>query len=402
MSKLHEPMCEVFATADNNWVNLIHVGGEGLLLSDTSNMLRMDLETLGMLGIKTWLDDSKTLPGPDWQHVGHIGVIGSAHPIQRPGTSTWVAMVVEMPLIPPSTHLTSGYVSIYTFDGSIRQPQNRNLLASVQMDETQHMHSFGVTPNYVVLPMNLKVDMFNLLNPLLIDKMTSNWKGIYLVDRLGKVQVFDTEHHFSHVHFVNSFENDTGVVADIGVHNENIFSHNALMDRALFLNKTARDNWGDRGSVRRFHFHTSGPLAGKTTSELLTSGIADVDIEFPKVNPAFVGLPYCVYYALQFRHNAKDFGSFAIMKHNVCDGTVTFWSQPNIYPGEPNFVGSASNAEDDGIIVFVALDGNKRASVFVTLDAKTMKELDVVELSGGHIPFTAHGTFVPAQQAILV
>jgi len=180
------------------------------------------------------------------------------------------------------------------------------------------------------------------------------------------------------------------------------------MDRDLFLNKTARDNWGARGSVHRFHFHTSGPLTGKTTSELLFTGVADIDMEFPKVNPAFVGLPYCVYYALQFRHNANDFGSFAIMKHNVCDGKVTFWNRPNTYPGEPNFVGSAaSDEEDDGIIVFVALDGNKRTSVFVTLDAKTMTELDVVELSGGYIPFTAHGTFVPssarlAEEAIVV
>merc|ERR1712113_219626 len=138
-------------------------------------------------------------------------------------------------------------------------------------------------------------------------------------------------------------------------------------------------------------------LAGQTTSELLGTGIADPDIEFPKINPAFVGLPYCVYYALQFRHNAEDFGSFAIMKHNVCDGTVTFWSRPNVYPGEPNFVANGvSGAEEDGIVVFVALDGNKHTPIFVLLDATTMKELEVVELSGGYIPFTAHGTFVPA------
>lgn len=264
------------------------------------------------------------------------------------------------------------------------------------------MHSFGVTPNYVILPMNLKVEMFNILNPLLIDKMKDNWKGIYLVDSSGKQHVFDTEDHFSHVHFVNSFENDTGVVADIGVHNQNIFSHNALMDIALFLNKTARDSWDGRGSVRRFHFHTSGPLAGKTTSEdLLFMGIADENIEFPKVNPAFIGLPYCVYYALQFGHDRGDFGSFAIVKHNVCERKATFWNRPNMYPGEPNFVGNgASNVEDDGIVVFVALDGNTRTSKLVVLNATTMEELDVVDLTVGHIPFTAHGTFIPANARV--
>merc|ERR1712050_413192 len=170
--------------------------------------------------------------------------------------NTWVAMLVELPLA-----VGHGYVDIYTFDGSVSAPQNRNLLASVQMDDTQHMHSFGVTPNYVVLPMNLKVNMFNPLNPLLIDKMEANWKGIYLVNGQGQSTKFDTDYHFSHVHFVNTFENGTGVVADVGIHKENIFSHNPLMDIDQFLNQSSRDAWRDRGSVHRFHFHTSGPLA---------------------------------------------------------------------------------------------------------------------------------------------
>lgn len=269
------------------------------------------------------------------------------------------------------------------------------------MDSMQYLHSYGVTPNYVIVPMNLKVNMFNLMDPFLVDKFEANWKGIYLVDKLGKVQVFDTEHTFSHVHVVNSFENDTGVVADICVHKENFFGHNPLMDVALFLNKTARDSWTDRSTVRRFHFHTMGPLAGKTTSELLFSGAKPVgsnEIDFPKVNPAFVGLPYCVYYATEFRHDGENFASMGILKHDICKGTMVYWNRTNTYPGEPNFVPTGlSKAEDDGIVIFVALDGRKRASIFVTLDAHTMQELDVVELSGGYIPFSAHGTFVDSK-----
>jgi len=319
--------------------------------------------------------------------------------VKRPGSNTWVALLIEMPLIPPSSHLTHSFIDLYTFDGSTSTPQGRNLLARIKMDTMQYFHSYGVTPNYVVLPMNTEFGMFNLLDPTLIDHFEKNWKGIYLVDRLGKVQVFDTEVTFSHVHVVNSFENDTGVVADFCIHTKNFFAHNPLMDIDRFVNKTARDTWPETSNVLRILFHLTGPLAGKTTNELLFTGVTDkLFFDFPKVNPAFVGLPHCIYYAVQWRHNGEDFASVAVMKHNVCEKTKTYWNRNGTYPGEPFFVSSgASVGEDDGTLIFVALDGQKRVSIFVTLDAKTMKELDVVELTGGFIPFTAHGTFVPAK-----
>jgi len=53
-----------------------------------------------------------------------------------------------------------------------------------------------------------------------------------------------------------------------------------------------------------------------------------------------------------------------------------------------------SGAEEDGVLVFVALDGVKETSKLVILDAKTFTELEVAELPA-RIPFTAHGQFVP-------
>merc|ERR1711920_797791 len=84
----------------------------------------------------------------------------------------------------------------------------------------------------------------------------------------------------------------------------------------------------------------------------------------------------------------------AIRKHNVCNDKRVYWSRPDTYPGEPFFIPSMLGEEDDGVVVFVALDGRTRKSIFVMLDGKTMKELDVIELPGV-IPFTAHGNFFP-------
>merc|ERR1719272_581884 len=90
----------------------------------------------------------------------------------------------------------------------------------------------------------------------------------------------------------------------------------------------------------------------------------------------------------------------AVLKHNICNNTKTYWTKEHTYPGEPFFI-ATGNGEDDGLLVFVALDGPRGASDFVILDAKTFKEVAVVQLPV-HIPFTAHGQFIPkaAQEAV--
>jgi carotenoid cleavage dioxygenase-like enzyme len=92
----------------------------------------------------------------------------------------------------------------------------------------------------------------------------------------------------------------------------------------------------------------------------------------------------------------------AISKRDVCKGGLedrVYWSRPDVYPGEPMFVPAASGDEDAGTVIFIALDGQKERTLFVTLDAKTMGELDVVELPA-RIPFTAHGQFFKAPAAM--
>mmetsp|Transcript_70619 Transcript_70619/g.110507 ORF Transcript_70619/g.110507 Transcript_70619/m.110507 type:complete len:93 (-) Transcript_70619:78-356(-) len=84
------------------------------------------------------------------------------------------------------------------------------------------------------------------------------------------------------------------------------------------------------------------------------------------------------------------------MKHDTCNNTKTYWSAPNVYLNEPFFIpGAQSGAEDDGTIIFSANDGEKGKAIFVALDASTFKEIERVDLKH-HIPFTAHGNFVPS------
>jgi carotenoid cleavage dioxygenase-like enzyme len=231
----------------------------------------------------------------------------------------------------------------------------------------------------------------SMLHPTLMGSLLEHWQGIRVIDKDNKVHSFDTE-KFYHAHIVNTFENATGVTLDVGAFPTTPFQKSAQMDIAMFLDKRQRDSNPARNVVRRLHFHFSGPQSGEATFEDFdqTAGMQD----FFRVHPDHVGLPYCIYYATQWWADGENYASMAIVKHNVCTGAKTVWQRPNMYPGEPEMVPGPSGNEEDGVVMFVAIDGEKKASKYVILDAKTFTELEVTELPT-HIPFTAHGQFVP-------
>jgi len=394
---MEHPLCNMGAVpADNNWVSMITVGGEAEYLSDTPTFKRMDMRTLNVTGTKVWKDDSAPSLGtvsPTWVHAGHIGATGSAHPLMRPGTNNYIDVVVEQPMVPM---MESAYLSVYSFSSLEAGPQNRELITSIKMPKSQYFHSYGITENYNIFIYDLYVDMIDLFNPLLLGKFHNKWSKIHVFDTKGNpVQVFDAE-PFVHVHIINSYENATGIVMDLPTQDANPFQKSAALDVELFKNKTARNSAkANANGVRRYHLHLSGPLKGQTTMEDLTPRNRIID--FPKINQARSGLEYCHYYAVEWFHNDQDYASMAVFKQTVCGGDrkVTYWSREDTYVGEPFFVGGgASGFEDDGLVVFVALDGRRKTSMFVVLDAKTMEEIEVIDLPQ-HIPFTAHGQFVP-------
>jgi len=266
-------------------------------------------------------------------------------------------------------------------------------VAHIKMKDGHYFHSFGVTPNYTVFIYDLTMDMFSMKDPIMLGNFRENWQKINVFDKNGSpVGVFDTE-PFTHAHIVNTFENATGIVMDVPAQSSNPFVKSAQLDIALFMNKTARDSQTGRNPIRRLHMHLAGPLKGQTTFEDLTH--TNRQLEFPKVNPAVQGLPYCVYYAVEWFHNDKNYASMAIMKHDICNSKITYWAHDDKYVSEPFFIGGKpAGPEDDGLLVFLMLDGRARKQYFVILDAMTMQELEVIELPQ-HIPFTAHGQFIP-------
>jgi len=388
-------MCDYLAPNDNNWINMLPVGDKALWLSDTPVMVSMDPETMSTSGWKTWKND-KTSMGkslPEWVREEHLTAGGSAHPLLRPGTQEVVELLVEMPLV-----LGNWYLSLYTFDASVVGPQDRVKMVSLKISGAQYFHSFGLTPNYVVLPFNLKnINLGPGHVPFLLGKFEKAWNGIHIVDLKGNDHVFSDVDPFFHVHIANTYENASGVVMDLATYQEIPFERMAAMDIKTHLNKTARDNSQPRGQMRRMYFDFQ---TNKTTVQKLTDNVRDYD--FAKTNPNYAGLPYCIYYAVEWYHDDKAFASMAIVKHDICMGKTMYWSEPNVYLNEPFFIPSGT-LEEDGTLIFTANDGSKGKAIFVALDAKTFKEIERIELPF-HIPFTAHGSFIPrkAEATIVV
>jgi carotenoid cleavage dioxygenase-like enzyme len=234
----------------------------------------------------------------------------------------------------------------------------------------------------------------------LVGAFEDGWDGIHVLNMNTKeVQIFDT-HPFYHTHVINTFENETGIVFDVGSFDNIPFSPHVL-ETDLFVNKTARDINTDGQHVERMHLHLAGPLKGQVTRKRVSPPGRATD--FFRINNLKQGLPYCIYYATEWFHDDKAYASIAILKHDLCQDTRTYWVKENVYPSEPFFIplGNETDEEDHGLLVFTVLNGPRKASDFVILDAKTLEEITVIQLPV-HIPFTAHGEFVPqaAREAV--
>jgi len=402
---LLHPMCQVNQLVDNNWVNMIRVGGRVVMLSDTPHMIEMDLDTLDVKGNFEWSDDMPSNTGPvmNWALSGHVVASGSAHPLPFANSNTIVDIVTEV-----AEGIGKSYLDVYTFQSDATGAQPRTRIAQLPFSKAPYLHSFGVTENYIILPISQKMGIPSMEHPVLLGKITMEWQGIYVLDKDGNtVGLFTEMQPFVHVHVVNSFdvtdESGTRVVIDLGAYPDTPFQKTGAMDIPMFLDKASRDSNTGRATLQRVTMYLTGDKAGQAEiRRFATTWNAHAD--FYRMNPSRHGQEYCYFYATEWWHDGSNYANMAIMKYNVCDDTTLYWSKANFYPGEPFFVPTGGSGEDDGVVIFIAIDGQRGASSFITLDAKTMSEVDGASVNlPFHIPFTAHGEFIsnPASELMV-
>lgn len=90
-----------------------------------------------------------------------------------------------------------------------------------------------------------------------------------------------------------------------------------------------------------------------------------------------------------------DYGSLptAIAKIDLAGPTPDRWSEPGLHPGESLFVPAPSPAaEDDGVLLSLALGSRTERSAILCLDAETLTELARAYLPH-RLPYGSHSQF---------
>jgi carotenoid cleavage dioxygenase-like enzyme len=128
------------------------------------------------------------------------------------------------------------------------------------------------------------------------------------------------------------------------------------------------------------------PESGTVQSERLI----EEPIELPRINYA-----RCNERPYQYAWGVGTGGGWIdrIVKADVVERRASVWSENGCFPGEPVFVAAPdAEAEDEGVLLSVVLDGRTGNSFLLVLDAHTLDELARAEVPH-HIPFGFHGQF---------
>jgi all-trans-8'-apo-beta-carotenal 15,15'-oxygenase len=253
-------------------------------------------------------------------------------------------------------------------------------------------HDFVLTKNYLVFFIGpiLSTPLAFLLGFKSFDSAL-HWEGgkptlILLVPRAGgQPRIIETDAFFQ-FHFANGYEEDGALVVDLARYPDYLTIGDALRNYW-------KSEWPSRGfaTLTRLRLDLS---TGHVDSRAFDTGTAN---EFPVINPAYVGKRHRYAYiacnradrvvGLQQQLARVDFQTGTVQRHDF---------GPNGYPGEPLFIATPAGAEDDGVIVTLVFDAERKRTDVVGLDARDLsaKPLFAARLKH-HVPFMLHGTFTP-------
>lgn len=356
---------------DNANVHVASVGGEYVALTETPRRVRIDLETLAARGTLAYEDDLRG------HHV-------TAHPQHDRRRDETVGYMTEFG--------RSNRYHVY------RVPDDRPEripLASFEVGRPAYLHSFALTPGYVVL-----VEPPYVVNPLqfllpggggFIDQF--RWRP----ERGTRCLVFDRASGepvaaprtaaFFFFHTVNAFESDGAVVVDLVAYDDAGIVQNLFMaslgERPADVDTVEHSSGGADGVLTRVRVPLDGSDVERTA---LHAGI-----ELPRVAPTARMRSYRYAYG----QATGDDRRAGLVKVDVGRGTARGWEEAASYAGEPVFVPApAEGPEDRGIVLTIVLDVETERSSLVVLDGETFTERARAPLPH-HVPFGFHGDFFP-------
>ncbi len=353
-------------TGINASVNVLQLGGRPVAVTESPDAIPFDPVTLATLPPIRYADQ---VPGDTV----------SAHPHHDRDSACLVNLGVEY-------GRRSTYHVSELPDGSL----TRRLIASVPTDLAAYMHSFAMTPRFVVLvEYPLVADPVSLLagRPIIDSYHWRPRRGtrFTVVERAtGEVVVRTRSEAFFCYHQVNAFEDGDALVVDLPAMPGEQGLRQFLL--AELLGSGART---PAGELRRYRV----PLDGGAVSYRL---LAAAPLEFPRIAYEQVsGRPYRWVFGVGAAQSRTTTFGDRLVKVDVETGTVLTWRAPGCWPGEPIPVSPPSNggpapAEDEGVLFSVVLDAERRRSFLLVLEATSFRELSRIWLPHA-VPLGFHG-----------
>jgi carotenoid cleavage dioxygenase-like enzyme len=348
---------------DSAKVNVGQIGTKTFAWGEPLMQIQIDPETLKTVGVY------------DYGKYGGNRMT-TAHPIVDE-TGAYNLVVQYGPI---------NFYKIYEISGEARE------VASVPVQMPGYMHSFGMSENYFIIaefPLVVQSIMLLFRAKPFIENF--HWKQnrgsrFIIIDRkTGKrVSTIKVPAFFS-FHHVFATERDGLLEVDLCAYeNADIIQHyykDCLANPKAALPKGAM--WRYSLDVERNKCITKAELA-------------DVCLELPVINRTHAQKNAMYRYVYGCGVNDSHDREFynQLVKIDVSNGTCNRWYKQGHYPGEPVLVlAPNASAEDDGLLLSVALDTFSNTSYLLVLNAATLEQVAKATLPHS-ILFGYHGTFI--------
>ncbi|KAF9936141.1 hypothetical protein BGZ65_002706 [Modicella reniformis] len=371
-----------------------------------NHILELNADTLEKCGILAWEEVNPLFKGSQ----------ASPHSHFDPVTKELINFTMDHGL----------YSTQYHFFSITEKEPHGSLVASVTA-KTSHVHSFAVTPRYIILvvsPLNpsdggVKYSWgASVLDALTFKSSESTY--FYVISRVKQrhIATFKSEAFFF-FHHVNAFEDAAdNVYLDFSMYPDDTIAHqlslSSLFDRStpslvkpefcrfelanvqaeaqrLENYNAAMANTGPvdmlRGLMRRVSVNVSQgsdqrsqyavPEKNSNATPVVTRVRSTPGVELPRINPIYHGLDYKYTWGIGLLESGEGDMYDCIMKLHVRgDAEPTVWSQKNCYPSEAVFVPPPvfDQNEDAGVVISVVYDAAAKNSFVLVLDAKDLQE----------------------------
>ncbi len=352
------------APYDNANVTVERLGDRHVALTETPRWVEYDPATLSTRGHVRY------------DGAAPAGQLVCAHLKHDPATGRLVNFDTEF-------GRTSAY-HIYELAG----PDERDHVGSIPVQEPAYMHSFALTPRYVVLTeFPFVIDPMELLHPLRRQPFLDfyEWRPergtrVLVLDReTGEVVADPTVGSCFGYHHVNAFEDGDEIVFDL----ETVPEPSSL--RGFDLESLRSDSLEvPTATLERFRLE---PATGTVDRRSLYEG----SFGFPTASPAQRLSAHDAVYAA--RSPDGDGWYRTVIRVDVGGGNGINEYDPGAYVSEPLFVPAPDRATaDDGVVLVVLLHPGAERSSLAVLDAPTMTERARIPLPLA-LPFGFHGRF---------